>query len=355
MPPNKTLRFVVEVSFEENIGGSWQKVTVRGNALRETLETTFTTGDAPANIPLNNVHYSYPIVDQMNFYKDEYGEGYIKLSKGQDNLLKGKQLGIKLNSSDLVVKATYNEADNLINFEMPKSLDNSKIYNISLSDGDSEAQLLEYHFQTSKYNTFTEKISNMKFSKGWSKPIYTGIHELGFNLSGSEMFDKFEVEGSQHKFRPLIKYEADLENDWYSEDIGPLLYSSRKFTENVEWRKLWPLGAPPKYAVYTKQEVNNAFLGDSDYNSGSKSLSVKNASIIYNLPFVAFKDYSDLRNKAAEYLITEEAEADNYEEMQKLVNSPFPSIKKGKYRVTIKYTLPGTNKVTSEKELMIKL
>ncbi|WP_020538784.1 fibronectin type III domain-containing protein [Lewinella cohaerens] len=48
--------------------------------------TTFTTQPAPPYIVEDNVLYAYPINRQTNFFRNEFGQGYIQLDVGQDYL-----------------------------------------------------------------------------------------------------------------------------------------------------------------------------------------------------------------------------------------------------------------------------
>src|SRR5258708_1731375 len=95
LPPKKEIKSSVQVGFEKLVNGSWQKVLQNGQPIIEKQEVTFTTGAAPDYIPLSNVEYSYPVIGQLNFYKDETNTGYIKLKKGQHYLFNPEVNGIK--------------------------------------------------------------------------------------------------------------------------------------------------------------------------------------------------------------------------------------------------------------------
>ena len=47
----------------------------------------FKTGEEPDEIPLVNIHYSYPLPNQLNYYKGESTQGYVKLIQMQDRPL----------------------------------------------------------------------------------------------------------------------------------------------------------------------------------------------------------------------------------------------------------------------------
>ncbi|WP_406630123.1 hypothetical protein RAN96_09055, partial [Ornithobacterium rhinotracheale] len=61
-------------------------IMVNGKKAIEIEEREFTTGTAPNTIPLSNIEYAYPVVEQENYYTGETNRGYIKLKRGQDYL-----------------------------------------------------------------------------------------------------------------------------------------------------------------------------------------------------------------------------------------------------------------------------
>ena len=84
LPPNKTLKAIAQVSFMEKKGGIYETIMLDGKKATETEERVFTTGTAPSSIPLSNIQYGYPVVEQHNFYTKESNKGYIKLKRVQD-------------------------------------------------------------------------------------------------------------------------------------------------------------------------------------------------------------------------------------------------------------------------------
>ena len=64
LPPNTALNIKVAVSFQEKQGSSWVTLAQDGKPAKEVVERNFTTGEAPDYIPLTNIVYCYPVIDQ---------------------------------------------------------------------------------------------------------------------------------------------------------------------------------------------------------------------------------------------------------------------------------------------------
>ena len=86
LPPNSKLTAVVRVAFEELVGGSWMQVQTSGKPAVEEKQVSFTTGGAPQNIPVQNIVYAYPVLDQRHLLPRESSRGYIQLQLGQKYL-----------------------------------------------------------------------------------------------------------------------------------------------------------------------------------------------------------------------------------------------------------------------------
>lgn len=393
LPPNKNITLTVKVSFEENNGGTWTPYLVDGVPYLEQKVSTFTTGNAPDFIPTSNVAYSYPLINQYNYYKDESKEGYIKLNRGQaylfDNMGEYRQIGRVLpeNGSPKEFDISYN--DRQINYILP-NLENDKGYELALVtvpkntnnsidrnvkteekalvnegesdltvstkklDGtitsDEEKKIYGSNFRTSTYSTFSEKIDkgSNKYSFTWA--LSNGIHELGYVFSTSEQFDDYEMNDEQ-AFH-LVKVEADLtDNSWFNSHINPLLYKDYPFDPKViiTWRQPDKLGVPPIRAMHLRNE--NLAKGIS-YTPGQTAVSGR-VAFIYNLPSYIAEDYYETQSK----LVNAYASATSFElseRMRSLITTPFTPVKKGLYKFNISYVLPGINKVTTTKQLSIK-
>jgi hypothetical protein len=213
-----------------------------------------------------------------------------------------------------------------------------------------EKAILTSYFRTSAYATFNNKVSSINFSPGWSWPIHTGIHELGMNISGPEMFDNFEINRSV-TFDRLIDLEATTEGRWITNYVMPLVYpvpypAYGLTIDNRDPKDVNILGAPPVRAIAINQEPSNAKI---DLTNPSLTIPLNGyGTIIYNLPLISYRDYMELRNKAASLV--------SYQQnpwMMKIVTEPFIGILQGDYNFKMRYRLPGTNRITFEKPLSI--
>lgn len=395
-PSKKDITASVQVSFEEKINSVWRTVMFNGQKVTEKMECTFTSGLAPDYIPLSNVEYSYPVLNQYNFYKNEYNQGYIKLKKGQPELFvapkgfiqKGR---IKTNQgSQNMFDFVY--SNQTITYSMPSGLNNSSIYTLDLvnipsqgplaidrnvdtlitkiSSGDQpdlemrtkkaegtietlqEKSILTYYFRTSKYSSFIEKVNSIDFSTGWRRPLRTNVHELGVTLHGDELFDKMETHWTSD-ITPVVQFEAMFsETDWYNNNIYPLLYKGYPLvpTATIDWRDVNILGVPPSKAVYIRQYPNDRMLTEVDISGTDTYGTPDAAAFVYNVAHFVDQDYYNIRNKLASYYAYN---APSNEQVKQIIANMFPGIKFGNYPIDVKYVLPGINKVTSLKRIII--
>ncbi len=401
-PSEKDLKALVQVSFEEKVGGQWVPVYVDGAKYVEKEEVKFRSGVAPDYIPLENVEYSYPIISQVNLYKNETDKGYIKLVKGQPYLFevdekwiqKGRFKGI--DGSTRLFNFNYSSSSRQINFEIPSSsLKNDLIYafelvnlpassqgsvdrNVSsksnkLLKGDQEIDtevttkeaegnidelqeksIYATYLRTSRYSTLSAKLNAADMSQQWRWPIRNGVHELGKAIEIEEVFDNAELNGANNQ-DPLIQFEAVLsDNRYYDEYMYPIVYNGYPLENRfkIDWRDpIDEMGVPPVRAVFIRQHpTRNIEIDDVALASGSFSFRGIQAAFIYNLSHYYQKDMSNLQNQVATYY----ADSGNVSErIQNLLTSSFPRILGGPYKVKVNYVLPGTNEITSTKTITI--
>ena len=392
LPSNKQMKVVAEITFEERKAGSWRPVTFKGKIVREKREISFTTGDAPREIPLSNVAYSYPMPGQYNVYKDETDEGYIKLKMGMPELFQAEADWKKVvrfkdsNGNSHEADFTYNNAQKLVNFTFPTGIQPRTIYSFelvnkpikqldqvdqnvtlaSLTDSDTgvniryqqaegsveslqEQLFFRTHFRTSRFNTFVSKFNALSISSGWSIPIIPGIIQIGSNVNGDEMFDDFEINGSQ-RTQPLLQITADLNNPWYQNLIKPLVYEGYPVQGiTIDWRGAQPLGIPPVKAVFLSQLKADKRLSEIEVFNGFTEGFNTSASFKYELPYIMYKDFLNMKQKAAR------AVRNNQDQwIINILSTLYSSIIPGDYKVKVAYTLPGTGEVSSSVNFNIK-
>ena len=401
-PSEKDLKINVQVSFEQMISSTWVPVFgADGKKVLEKRESTFTSGVAPDYIPLQNVAYSYPVVNQLNFYKDEYGSGYIKLKKGQAYLFKEnaadwQQKGRFTTSSGTktLFNYAYSSSSKEVNFALPTNMATNTIYAFELvnlpvrqsgridknvkdvtnklpSEGEKidmelttkkaegtieelqEKAIFAAHFKTSEHATLKKKLDAADMSSQWRWPIRNGVHELGKSIKSPELFDDAEIYGVGEQ-QPLIQIEAVLNNNTYYNDyMFPVVYQGYPLEGrfSIAWRTVNKLGVPPVRAVYIRQyPLTQVQLSTSDITTGKHFAPLLSAAFIYDLSNYYSKDMSEIQNKVANYY------ADSgkiNQRLELLLTTPFPVILKGTYEITVKHVLPGRNIKTSEQKVNI--
>ena len=395
LPPKKEIKGVVEVSFEENKNGAWTQVLFEGKRVTEKLETTFNTGTAPDYIPHSNIEYTYPVIGQLNYYKDETREGYIKLRQGQPYLFEPgaewNQVGRFTSTSGKKSDFGFAYNSGLITFATPNDLQTNQIYafellnvpkqasgaidrnvtaqktnlvvagentNTEIKTKKAEGNLTELeekaiftaNFKTSKHASVSEKFSNIIVSAGWTWALYPSVIELGTTVEG-EGFDRFEFVDSDYSKNPLLQFEADLTNNaWYENSVFPLIYQDYPINGAIRLTRRPPdyLNVPPVRSIYLRQIPNDVWLSPEAAMNGSFSWPTNRAAVIYNLPLEIYRDYLDLQASCANLSISKSSSRTD-----KLLITPYPALPQGTYKVKIKYQLPGINKVTSEKIVTI--
>lgn len=398
LPPEQDVQITVTTSFQEFKNGYWVVSQVDGEKLLSTKKIKITTGVAPDYIPEENIAFSYPLPNQVNYYKNESSQGYLILKQGQPYLFEANEdftqvFRVKTVSGQVSnTPLTYVQSAKEVRFTMPTNkLANNKIYEIdmvntpknslgsidanvdtvsskvSLNDPNNELNIrtkeatgslkevkeksiYQTFFRTSMYNSFRDKMVSTSPSSGWRYPILPGVHKIGSNIKGPEPFAHEELyEYNQRP--PLIVSEADLNNvPWYNQDVYPLVYNGYPIHPDI---KISPdnrdpsvLGLIPTKAVFLYQYPFRITLTDDDISGNAKSFPETTTGRIDNYTaYFMYNDFLDLSAAAANYVIRTGNTSNN--KVNRLINGQFPVIRKGNYWVNINYRLPGKNTVTS--------
>lgn len=400
LAPNTEFVAQVQVSFEEFENGKWSKVLINGKAVTEVSESNFTTGPAPDYIPHQNIAYSYPQINQFNFYPNEYPDSYIKLKKGQAYLFENNEnwhQEIRLiTSSGDTSKTTCTYINNEIGYKIPNNLKLNSVYEVQVVsvphkksaslDGNitslerdveiagvktdtkittkkatgslealQESLIFNSTFRTSNYKSFTAKLEAMNISEGWRLPDSRGqsLHILGNNISANEFFDQSELYGINNN-PALVHIEANLaDNNYYNNYVHPLVYKDYPSLTVPEARiqRRDNLGIPPTKAVYINQEPRvPVTLSSSAFQNGASS-PIRSANFIYELPYYMKVDYRDLQSQTAHYCVYRNG---TYTQRRlAILEKSFPIVLKGNYQLDMTYTLPGINKITTRKTFFI--
>ncbi|MDY0779344.1 hypothetical protein [Tenacibaculum sp. IB213877] len=382
LPPKSTIKVKVAVSFQELKSGTWITIMDDGKKAQEIEERTFTTGEAPDYIPVNNIVYTYPIMDQSYFHQKERESGYVKLKRGQPYLFApesewkqtirySNEEGFNSNNS-----VSYDRDNRQVNFKF-SNFNNNKKYTLRIvsapeSEGISEnnetytthdtgqegntvkvknknvqnvvndsaeTEILKYSFTTSSYNTFAEKIKDKSIVKHYLEPIYSDVHAIQTDVKDSERFGIEELEGGKYSDnKPLVVVEAVLDDSYYEDKIYPLIYEGYPLEADFTVdRNIEELGLPPKkgvdiltwYVPYLREKPNFSLL--------SSRIPYR-----YHLPYYYKRDFIDIQYKVVnKYLNNPTQFASQIEKYNYIINGVFPSIRSGKYKVKMQYMMPG--------------
>ena len=385
LPPFTNLKVAVEVSFMEKKNGVYQVLMVDGAKAVEKAEREFTTGNAPTYIPLENIQYAYPVVEQKNYYTQEGGNGYIRLKRGQpylfeDNTWTTKSKFVDDSGNQTPSNFAYNAAENEVSFTVP-ALQKSKNYTFLIaaktknqtgnSDtqtvkqtdtyGDSqdatsfevesrkaqsliqdgEIERISYTFTTSAFNTLADKINSFNFNtlEGY---ICSGLSFLQNHISTNEYFDKTELVGSVYTDNaPLIEVTATME-DAFAGKFKSLFYNNYPVAGITLDRANSTdsnVGIPPARAL----PVANGYITYLESQNGNPMLKT-----VFPYNYDVFRyyraDWYDITSKAANMY----ANGNTSPKIAELTMSSFGIIPAGTYTVNVKYRMPG-NKAGTQK------
>lgn len=371
LPGEKELTARAQITFEEKINGTWSKAIVDGQTIEEKAETTFKTGVAPDFIPSENVALSYPLNGQVNFYPNEYNQGFIQLKDGQPYLFNSgaewiQKIRMTAGASYAESDLSYNESDRKINFTIPANLKNSQTYSFEILNIPRQSTMIDANvtrvatevqqsagvsttvttakiegqldqlevkkiyssgFRTSKYNTFLAKVNSMNLSQTFRLNVENAYLRLVGQLAGDEPFDATETNGLMNSER-LVSVEAVLDdNSWYQNLVYPLVYEGYPLmgVAQLTWRNPEPLGIPPV-----------------------RSVIINGQNIEYNLMQTMLFDFRDIQYRAINYTIDHQTARTS--RVNDLAVKNFPVIRYGPYKVKMSYRIPGMNTITSTKE-----
>ena len=379
LPPEKEITVTIKVSFEEKINSAWKQVTDdNGNVLFEEKIIKFTTGKAPTYIPHKNIVFMYPVKDQKYFFPKESTTGYVQLEKGQDYLFdipeyKDELFFIDENEQGQKVNFSYDKVENRLNFDIADlnnessykySLITSKIQsggqnvtsegiiqvtdsisitqNVILSSASTDAffERLAFTFDTSKHNTFVEKMNSLSATSYYT--LIDGssdVGALGLKLSDFEPFGVNDIEGTTYTDnKPLLKLEGIQTDYYYTGRIYPLIYQNYPLDNDITLdRDLVILGLPPikslrltnAYSVYTENTPNSTYLR-------------QNFPFRWHLAYSYKQDFSELQYKIVNrYLGGSTVSQAIYDQFGYIINGIFPYLEREFYNVKVEYVLPN--------------
>ncbi len=377
LPPHKELKAEVRVNFEIQQGQTWQLVYDQGKKAAESKVVTFTTGTAPDNIPLSNIEYAYPVVDQRNYYRDESTAGYIQLKRGQSYLfpadwkyeIRMGQTGRATNNQAI----QYNVAEKRVDF-MLSTLDLSATYfiglvavpsnptvsqaaatpeqRISTEDGDLSIKnnqaaevlqvglgksLIDYSFRTSRHALFADKIKGLSIREPYVGKISSDVINLQPLMSAYEPFDVPEVTGTSYtSSTPLVEATGVPDDDHYRLDIYPMLYGNYPVANTIRlMRDTTELGLYPKRAM----AIQSFYVQTAETDDTNPDLSTR-LPYAYDLTRTYHRDFIDLQAQIVNrFLGTAQQSQYAY-----IIMGTYPMMRYGPYKVHFQYRLPDGRK-----------
>lgn len=380
LPPHTLLKADVQVSFEKFENGGWKVVRTSGQEAIEKRACNFTTGGAPENIPMENILYAYPVVNQRYYLPEEGKDGYVQLQFGQKYLFeKGFDYKLMFTGEDnrsVLSPFRYNEGSNSLEYTVPELKKQQKYalriaYTPKEGDGSNasattggnkqllasddgsltmdgnhatagmnealEKDILNYAFTTSKYRSFKQKMDAMKTQDGAVAELAGVSVRLLYKVQADEAFDEAEVTGVDKSGGiPLIQPYAELKESFFTDVVYPMTYQGYPLGGmRLLNREDTEVGVPPHKSVY----VYTPYL-DMLSNNGKPTKFFfpysYESSVIWEL------DFRDIQSQVVNNRTLVDKETYN-----RFVTGRLPFIKKGKYKVILKYVLPGEKQTSA--------
>jgi hypothetical protein len=364
LPANQRIKVKARVEFEEKVSGNWVLLSPNGQVVFEEKENTFTTGAMQQEIPYANLQYTYPIVNQRQYFVNESHNGSIKLQRPQPNLVNA-QIPLTITFTDtlgnLFTETATWVADTMIRFTIPALLHPRK-YFLALSipaptaeNPSAKKSILSYEFNTSRYSTYTESM-DVAYSPLLPTNATTGTTSTG-NLSLTaalpalaagtppRVFTREELLGTPYSNNaPLISATAVLEGNNLFTQIDPYLYD-RLVAEDIDIvqavedaRNNPNLGLLPAEAV----EVGEV------YQNGGRS---SKFPYEYTVPKYFNSDYEkykqELLNKYLDGRDPNDSELSIPDYLRDMLDYQYPEMPRGDYKTTLDYKLPDGTKTST--------
>jgi hypothetical protein len=378
LPSQATTTTSVVLNFFEKNNGVWKPLLDDKNQpQKEMLSRTFKTGDRPKTLPVSEIMYSYPVIDQQNFYVQESVEGYIQMKRNFEFLfdVATYDYSIRFEGSNGIVFSSnviYNASKDRIEWAMPQlktqtdyvakiigeprktneNFENVSENYTSKNFGDREnsieirtseisetsvksetIEVFSYEFRTSVYPTFAEAIASIKLQKATLQSLlfpHNGqfvsspdANYLFANSNQSTDFDEVEMFGSVYtQGIPLVKVEAilDNQNDYFANQINPLIYQSYNYNGLVNLSGNGDRSVLPTWAMEPLKLPANS----------------KMFPWTYDLPLIYRSDLQQIQVQLAD----RHARGKNISDFKSILTKTLPPPTFGAYRFSLQYRFP---------------
>ncbi|MDJ1482969.1 hypothetical protein QNI16_20875 [Cytophagaceae bacterium YF14B1] len=231
---------------------------------------------------------------------------------------------------------------------------------------DIEKAFYESDFRTSRYATFGEKWDNFRNANDVALPSQQNQMVIGKAGVLNETFDQFELYGKD-TLQPLVRAVASLNTTWLKDLMYPLLYqhyaanaaAGVSLSRNPSESGGIPPLQTPVVKLHNDGRSTGYMLTDNDWKAGFAPAQTGGVTLFYFLDTFVFRDFIELSNKAVFNTSSIESiqwlrnPASFYKTKGYESNGYINLLSHKKYPVVIRYTLPGTGKVTTEREIQI--
>lgn len=388
LSPKQDFELMVSIGFEQEVQGLWQAFrNDKGVVQQEMKELSFKTGPAPNHIPEENLQFTYPTLQQKNFYKEMSKVGYIQLIQGQAYLFDDPTYSPSVFLKDskgkkVEIPVSYDIAKKNVVYALP-SLNTNEIYTLSLenmpkdrnlatdknvstqssdvlvasTDNSSTAVvntkiatgvimqvrgkvLLKYAFRTSTYGTLVQKLANHKVQGSYFSSLGDRATALGVRIhQTSEPFDEAELKADRGP--NLISFEVDFKNQfWFASKLKSQLYQSYPIQGKFHFERdtsLW--GFLPTRHITFNQTPPLQKLGTEEIESGK----VMPEPCVYTLSANFHKTLSEDHQQISSQVAKAFCDGNDIGNYVSLLTEGFPSLTRTKgfsYPIEVFYHFP---------------
>jgi len=205
-------------------------------------------------------------------------------------------------------------------------LNNSTSYTLELIDVSDESIVLSYDFKTSMFSTFAEKMAQLNITKPRTVPLNNNmfIWVVIGDMTTQEGFDEVDIVGTNYtQNKPLIVVRATMTDDYFLNQIKPLLYDPYPFDGAVTYSRKEGQSIIPDWDI----------VKDSWYGYGTTQY----FPWVYYLARTYYQDYEEAR---AQINASSTAKA-KYGDLFTAERLPYILPAKSNYDLIYAYTLPN--------------
>ncbi|QFZ54940.1 hypothetical protein FEZ18_09080 [Oceanihabitans sp. IOP_32] len=403
LPSEKEVKVVVEVSFDEKIKGSYQTVIQNGKPAVEKLESVFITDKAPGHIPLENIVYMYPVLEQQSFYPEEYNKGYVKMKTPQNYLFEnGYEMRAEFMNTTtgqgIRTNLSYDRGKGTVFYDIPKmNLNNNYELNLmafppgadiqtKIITVETDAFTDEETGDTNWYNvdgnnqaqgTVTttgsaivsnKKASDVKISQDTPKSILKYNFKTSRHASFKNKVRSLKVTDNLTNFIYADVHSLSIKIANYEylsklEIIGnkytgaePLIYAQAILDDRYYKEQIYGLlyeSYPLDGDIRVNRDENllglppirsfyigNEYINHLDANASSAWVQNR-IPFVYNLPYQYKLDMLYLRNKIANRYSSTGGNQAMYERYKYIIQRSFPPLPLGIFKAQLIYRTPG--------------